>query len=154
MEALSTIGYEGAALNDFLEALRGAGVTTLLDVRQAPTSRRPEFAKRQLAEALEEAGIAYRHEGALGAPKALRERLKQGECDEAEFFAGYEEHLATQNEKLDELVELPGHVALMCYERDVRHCHRRSVARALEQRTGLAARHLTPSVSTQRHLPL
>ena len=56
---LYTIGYEKARLDDVVAALKGAGVATLIDVRDRPISRRPGFSKRQLAAALEEAGIGY-----------------------------------------------------------------------------------------------
>lgn len=147
MEALSTIGYEGAAMEDLLATLRREYVDLLLDVREAPISRRPGFAKKALATALAEAGIDYRHEGALGAPKPLRDRIKQGQCTSEEFFAGYTEHLSGERQQalLDRLPgELDGHIALLCYERDVRECHRREVVRALEARTGISARYLIP----------
>jgi uncharacterized protein (DUF488 family) len=145
MDALSTIGYEGASLAQFLGALRAQRADLLLDVREAPVSRRPEFARKALAAALTDAGMAYRHQGRLGAPKPLRERLKQGGCSRDEFFAAYAEHLDGQRNLLDALVAEPcGHVVLMCYERDVRECHRSVVARALEQRAGLTAQHLVP----------
>lgn len=145
MDALSTIGYEGAALEAFLATLQGQGADLLLDVRQAPVSRRREFSKKPLNAALTEAGIGYRHQGRLGAPKPLRERLKQGACSADEFFAAYAEHLAGQQQLLDALAAEPcGHLVLMCYERDVRECHRSVVARALEERTGLTAHHLVP----------
>jgi uncharacterized protein (DUF488 family) len=51
MTALFTIGYEGAALDDFLATLKAARVSTLLDIREAPVSRRPGFSKRELAAA-------------------------------------------------------------------------------------------------------
>lgn len=145
MDALSTIGYEGAGLEAFLATLREHGADLLLDVRQAPVSRRPEFSKKALAAAVGAAGMAYRHQGRLGAPKPLRERLKQGVCSTDEFFAAYTEHLATHQDLLDALATEPcGHLVLMCYERDVHECHRSVVARALEQRTGLVAQHLVP----------
>ncbi len=145
MDGLATIGYEGASLEAFLGTLQAAGVDLLLDVREAPISRRRELAKKALSAAIEDAGMAYRHEGALGAPKPLRDTIKQGECSPEEVFARYEEHLAAQAPLLDRLAaELTGRVALMCYERDVRQCHRKAVARALEVRTGLTARHLIP----------
>lgn len=145
MDALSTIGYEGANLETFLATLRGQGVDLLLDVRQAPVSRRPEFSKKALAAAVSEVGIGYRHQGRLGAPKPVRERLKQGACSTDEFFAAYADHLAEHQDLLDALAAEPcGHVALMCYERDVHDCHRSVVARALEERTGLTADHVVP----------
>ena len=54
---LYTIGYEKALLKDVIAALVAAGVATLLDVRDRPISRRPGFSKRQLAAAVEDAGM-------------------------------------------------------------------------------------------------
>ena len=65
---LFTIGYEKALLRDVIATLTAAGVTALLDVRDRPISRRPGFSKRQLAAAVEEAGMRYVHLAALGTP--------------------------------------------------------------------------------------
>ncbi len=73
---LFTIGYEGSRLADVVAALSDAGVTTLLDVREAPWSRRPEFTKRALGAAMAAAGIGYRHMKALGTPKAGRDAAR------------------------------------------------------------------------------
>jgi hypothetical protein len=65
---LYTIGYEKALLKDVISTLAAAGISTLLDVRDRPISRRPGFSKRQLAAAIEEAGMSYLHLHALGTP--------------------------------------------------------------------------------------
>ena len=65
---LFTIGYEKARQADVVATLAAAGVKTLIDVRDRPISRRPGFSKRQLAAALEEAGIDYVGLRALGTP--------------------------------------------------------------------------------------
>src|SRR5579863_6700898 len=70
---LSTIGYEKARLADFIAALRAAGIAAVLDVRDRPISRRPGFSKRQLAAAIEAAGMRYVHLAALGTPPEGRE---------------------------------------------------------------------------------
>jgi hypothetical protein len=56
---LYSIGYEKALLSDMIATLADAGVKVLLDVRDRPISRRPGFSKRQLAAAIEEAGMGY-----------------------------------------------------------------------------------------------
>ncbi len=53
-----TIGYEGAGTGELIAARRAARVATLVDVRDEPWSRRHEFAKRPLSEALARAGLA------------------------------------------------------------------------------------------------
>ena len=65
---LYTIGYEKALLKDVISTLAAARVGTLIDVRDRPISRRPGFSKRQLAAAIEEAGMRYVHLQALGTP--------------------------------------------------------------------------------------
>lgn len=142
MNRLYTIGYEGAALHDFIETLSVNNVNVLVDVRERPTSRRRGFARTALRQALALAGIGYRHERALGCPKPIRDDLKRDRNYET-FFRRYAGHLAENDGLLDELSEsLKGNVALLCYERDPAQCHRRAVAAALAQRTGIEPIHL------------
>ena len=141
---LFTIGYERSSLADVVAALGDTGVTTLVDVREAPWSRRPEFTKRALGEAMAAAGIGYRHMKALGTPKAGRDAARAG--DTAGFHAIFEAHLATEAARA-QLGEVAALVAterpcLMCYERDPDRCHRSIVAARLAETTGLAVRHL------------
>ena len=62
LKKIVTIGYEGAEVADFLATLSQLGVTTLLDIRELPISRRKGFAKNALREGLLSVGIEYRHE--------------------------------------------------------------------------------------------
>ena len=143
MRRLCTIGYQGVSAQAFVDALAEAAVDTLVDVRAVAWSRRPEFGKRALRDRLAAAGLAYRHEPDLGAPKALREQARSG--DRRAFEAGYAAHLATRGALLERLLdELSGTAALMCMERDPADCHRRLVAEALERQAGLVAEHLFP----------
>lgn len=136
-----TLGYEGAGIDDFLATLAALGVTTLLDVRELPMSRRKGFAKTALREGLARVGIGYRHERALGSPKAIRHQLRD-DGDYARFFAAFRRHLDAQGALLDRLAhELAGTVALLCVERDPATCHRSVVADALGARMGLVPRH-------------
>ena len=141
---LFTIGYEGSRLADVVATLSAAGVTTLLDVREAPWSRRPEFAKRALGEAMAAAGIGYRHMKALGTPKAGRDAARAG--DTATFRAIFDAQLETDAAQA-QLGEVEALVAterpcLMCYERDPNRCHRSIVAARVAVTRGLVVRHL------------
>lgn len=148
---LYTIGYEGAALDDFLATLKLIPVDTLLDVRELPMSRRRGFSKAALRDALSGVGITYQHERALGSPREVRHRLKSGESDYRTFFSEYDRHLDEQSDLLDHLAgSLKGRIALLCYERDHCQCHRASVARALRERTGLRPVHLGVQSHEQR----
>ena len=91
--SLFTIGYEKALLADLVATLAAAGVTTLIDVRDRPVSRRPGFSKRQLAAAVEEAGMSYVQLKALGTPPEGREANHRREWER--FWPIVEEKLAT-----------------------------------------------------------
>lgn len=142
MQALYTIGYEGASLEDFIATLKTKGVTTLLDVREFPLSRKPGFSKRALAQAVESEGMAYRHERDLGSPKVIRQQL-HSDGDYKQFFSSFTKYLRSQQPLLAELARsLEGKVALMCFERDPATCHRSVVARQLEFLAGIKTQHL------------
>jgi len=121
-----TIGYEATTMADFLAALTGAGAERVIDVRALPLSRRPGFSKTSLAASLAEAGIDYVHLKALGTPKRGRDAAKKG--DVATLEAVYADQLelpeaqAQAAQMLALAAEKPS--ALLCFERDPRHCHR------------------------------
>jgi len=144
MADLMTIGYEGAELDDFIATLRAAGVETLIDVRQAPISRRPGFSKNALRQALTDAGIGYEHLIGLGNPKPGRDAAKAGRRDEFERIFGAHMDTAHFAEHLRHAAHIALHArsCLMCYERDVAGCHRRFVADALAGELGVGQRHL------------
>jgi uncharacterized protein (DUF488 family) len=141
LRRLITIGYEGADFKDFLATLKIENVTQLLDIRELPMSRRKGFSKTALREGLASIGIDYRHEPWLGSPRAIRHRLRE-DGDYARFFRAFARHLDRQTTLLNELAaELEGTVALLCYERDHRQCHRSIVAEVLGEITGLEPKH-------------
>jgi uncharacterized protein (DUF488 family) len=141
---LTTIGYEGAALDDFLATLKRAKVAQLLDIRELPISRRKGFAKSALSVALEAAGIAYFHLKGLGDPKEGREAARAG--DMGKFARVFLRHMKTKEARaeLDRAVQLigAGGGCLMCYERDPKLCHRTLVANAISGRIDIRIRHL------------
>ena len=146
---LYTIGYEKARLDDVIAALRGAGVATLIDVRDRPISRRPGFSKRQLAAAVEEAGMRYLHLKALGTPPEGREANRRRQWPL--FWNIVERKLATAEAELalqqaaSAAREDPS--CLLCYEADWHICHRRRVGEILTERDGLAVHHLAPELA-------
>lgn len=142
MPVLYTIGYERSALEDFLATLTDAGVQLLVDIRERPYSRRQEFSKGALREAVERAGMAYRHERELGAPVHIRHAVQET-GDYETFFRRYREHLARQEPALQGLVgEQRTPMALLCYEADPAQCHRSVVAERLAELTGAEMHHL------------
>lgn len=121
-----TIGYEGTPMADFIDTLTRADVRRVIDVRALPLSRRPGFSKSALAASLNDAGIDYVHLKALGTPKEGRDAAKKGDVATLErVYAGQlalPEAQAQTALMLDLAGEKPS--ALLCYERDPRHCHR------------------------------
>ena len=141
LKKIITIGYEGADFQHFLGTLQTLGVTTLLDIRELPMSRRRGFAKTALREGLASVDIQYRHEPRLGSPKDIRHQLRD-DGDYKKFFKDFGKHLKQQGDLLELLTqELSGTVALLCYERDHTTCHRLSVAEALSELTGIKPKH-------------
>jgi uncharacterized protein (DUF488 family) len=140
-----TIGYEKALLKDILATLAAAGVSTLIDVRDRPISRRPGFSKRQLAAAVEEAGMRYVHLTALGTPPDGRLANRKREWDR--FWQIVEAKLASVEAELDLLqaaeIARAAPSCLLCYEADWHVCHRRRIAEILAERHGFAVRRLT-----------
>jgi len=144
---VATIGYESSTMAAVLDALKGAGVELLVDVRAVASSRRPGFAKSKLAANLAGAGIDYVHLRRLGTPSDGRAAARAGRHDEMKTI--FREHLATgeaQEElgRLAELVRSGRKVALLCFEHDPAHCHRSLVAAALAERVPIAVEHLMP----------
>lgn len=131
----------------FLDALAGAGVQLLVDVRAVASSRRPGFAKTKLAANLESVGIDYVHLRGLGTPAGGRAAARAGR--HAEMHAIFREHLGSDVARADlaalaDLVRGERRVALLCFEADPAHCHRSLVAAALAERLPITIEHLRP----------
>jgi uncharacterized protein (DUF488 family) len=144
-----TIGYEGAEIDAFLATLSLAGVQHLVDVRDIPISRKRGFSKSKLADALSTIGIRYTHLKALGDPKEGREAMKRG--DYRGFLNIYNQHIAAEEaqQALHFAAEIARqeNVALLCYERNPKECHRTIVADQLLLRGVSDIRHLGVNIS-------
>jgi uncharacterized protein (DUF488 family) len=130
MTKLFTVGYEGASPEDFIATLVRAGVTRIIDIRQLPQSRRRGFSKNQLSALLSDANIEYQHLRQLGDPKHGRDAARAGRMEEfRQIFTAHLE-LADSMEALKIAKDLAEEKtsALLCYERDYKHCHRAIVA--------------------------
>ncbi len=128
-----TIGYEQATVAAVMNALLEAGVEVLADVRALPLSRRPGFSKSSLAASAREAGIEYVHFKALGTPADGRaaarrndhsalERIYEGQLELPEAIAAGAILADLAKER---------NVALLCYEREARGCHRSLLRQAV-----------------------
>lgn len=128
-----TVGYSGRDIDTFVGALADAGVACLLDIRfNAVSMYKPAFSQRNLAAALNEAGIDYVHMPDLGVPSDIRGKAKvSGRRDDIwDWYDAYVLPRAIRN--LDWFFNSTDHpVAMMCTEREPGDCHRRRLADAL-----------------------
>ena len=75
--------------------LREAGAETLVDVRRFPSSRRnPQFNQAPVAEALEQAGIAYVHAAELGGRRSGEPGEDRFTCIREAAFRAYAARMA------------------------------------------------------------
>ena len=147
MHPLFTIGYEQAKPAAVLNELKRAKIELLVDTRAVAASRRPGFSKRQLAAALDEAGIGYLHLQKLGTPAEGRAAARSGDTDG--LWKIYDKHIkqAEPQEELAELVQLiksGRRIALLCYCRDPKACHRSRIVANIEKRTRVKVEDLIP----------
>lgn len=136
--ALISIGYEGRSSAEFLETIVAFRVTTLVDVRLTPLSRKPGLSKTRLATSAEELGVTYVHLPALGNPKENREPFREGRTTEG--CVRFTALLAAPDavaamDQLEALVR-DERVAVLCFERDHGRCHRQVIVNEIAERLG------------------
>ena len=120
---IHTLGTGDRSAEEFIAILRAYGVEMVADVRSFPRSRFPQFRRETLAGNLGEAGIGYVHLG-----KELGGYRDGG-------FEAYTQTLAYLQgiERLERLASRCRCV-ILCAERLPERCHRRFIARSLEER--------------------
>ncbi len=128
-----TIGYEGVTQDEFIDALKAAGVERIIDVRAVPLARRPGFSKNVLANALRSEGIDYVGLKALGTPPEGRDAARKHKLDVLKRV--YSAQLETpeaelQAQQLKDLAEEKPS-ALLCFEHDPTFCHRTLLRQAV-----------------------
>lgn len=132
--ALFTIGYEGKSLESYINSLIINDVHVLCDVRKNAYSQKYGFSKSQLEKACKGVGITYVHIPELGIESNMRANLCS-QKDYDELFDIYEKTTLKENWtyllKVRELINQYKRVALTCFEKDPKQCHRSRVAAAL-----------------------
>lgn len=135
---LYTLGYESAAIEDFIATLKSAGIERIIDVREYPLSRRKGFSKNILHALLQANDIDYVHLKGLGDPKEGREAARAG--DYKKFIDIFTRHMKTAPAVADlkTAIDLASSSVscLLCYERSPDECHRTIVAKAIAADTG------------------
>ncbi|MDD4254910.1 MAG: DUF488 family protein [Methanofollis sp.] len=131
---MSTIGYEGKDIDQFLYDLVKNKITLVIDVRRNPFSMKYGFTMNKLVSYLEKMGIKYVHMPELGIGSEKRKDLKT-EQDYKKLFMEYSTHLISKKEELEHLKKLSKKekVALLCFEADPKKCHRGVIAEELRK---------------------
>jgi Uncharacterized conserved protein len=133
LATLYTIGHSTRTLEELIEVLRAHRISTLVDIRAFPMSRRlPQFNRDSLSETLPAADIRYVWMKALG---GYRKKILDDSPNIAlrnDSFRNYADYMMTAEfaHAMDELVRLAGEAptAYMCAERVYFHCHRMLVS--------------------------
>lgn len=129
-----TIGYEGKSIDSFLYELILNKVNMVLDVRKNAYSMKFGFLKNKLMNYLGKIGIEYTHMPELGIPSDQRKNLDTY-LDYKALFADYEKELAGKTTYLERIKEIgtKKKIALMCFEKDAKYCHRGVIAQRLRK---------------------
>ena len=155
---LLTYGHGTDSSERTVATLLGAGVSSLVDIRTAPGSRRhPQFARAALEEWLPAAGITYRWEKRLGGFR----RPSPDNPDvvwREDMFRGYAEHMRSADflSAIDAVLAeaaIREFVTVMCSESLWWRCHRRLVADFAVVARGVDVRHLMHDGRLEPHRP-
>jgi len=143
--AVYTIGYEAVSLEELFNQLLRSGVTSILDVRSNPVSRRFGFHKSTLQAVSLGLGIEYSHWPELGTSTHDRGRVNDDFRSE-ELFSEYRGRvMSDQQERLNELARAicsrPS--VLLCLEADPQTCHRWHLAGMVSPMSALPVIHLS-----------
>jgi Uncharacterized conserved protein len=146
MSEIFTIGFGQKSLKKFIQLLKKAGVTKVIDVRLNNTSQLSGFAKRDdLQYILDLVGIEYLHELSLAPDKQLLDDYKKKKIDWKIYQDRYINSLSEKmipNTISDSI--LNGKVCFLCSEHKPDQCHRRLLAEFIKQASiqGLEIKHL------------
>ncbi|HET9731914.1 MAG TPA: DUF488 domain-containing protein [Acidimicrobiales bacterium] len=154
---LLTVGHGTLGIEQLTGLLVEAQVSSLVDVRTFPGSRRfPHFGRDALAGSVPAAGVGYEWRPALGG----RRRPQPGSANVAwrnPSFQAYADYMASPPflAALDQLVADAGegNVAVMCSESLWWRCHRRLIADAAVLLRGREVWHLFHDGRLQAHPP-
>ncbi len=130
-----TIGYEGKDIDQFLNLLVQNKIELLIDIRRNPFSMNFFFTKEALMKKLKDVDIDYIHIPELGIESAERKGLNTKE-DYERLFERYKKTLPYKEVYINRITELgkEKRIALLCYEADIRFCHRREVANVIKHK--------------------
>jgi len=130
-----TLGHSTRPIEDFLQLLKHYNITELVDIRTIPKSRHnPQFNGPELAHALRNHHIGYRHQKNLGGLRHASPHSINTAWENASF-RGFADYMQTAEfaDGLQELIKIAQEktVAIMCAEAVPWRCHRSLIGDAL-----------------------
>ncbi len=155
MATLYTIGHSTRTFDELVSALKAHGITTLVDIRAFPMSRRlPHFNRESLERSLAEQGIRYVWMKALGGYRKATRKDSPHTALRNPSFRNYADYTLTPEfeHAAAELIQMAdaSPTAYMCAERVYFRCHRMIVSDWLVAH-GHQVRHIDAEGPTRPH---
>lgn len=140
MIQVTTIGFSKKTLKKFVELLKSAGVTCLVDTRLNNTSQLSGFAKKDdLRFILEElVGIRYIHQLELAPTQDILSDFKAKKITWEEYTERYLKLLRERDieKKIDELISENQVICFLCSEHKPHNCHRSLLTQYIKEYRG------------------
>lgn len=133
-KGICTVGYEKKNIDSFLNTLIQNNVDIVIDTRKNAFSMNYDFGKQKLNHSLTIGEIEYHHFPELGIESEERKNLKERK-DYLDLFKKYRKRLPKHQETLNKIKEMSRNkkVALLCFEKNRKDCHRWELARYFEK---------------------
>ncbi|MCD4651609.1 MAG: DUF488 domain-containing protein [Candidatus Cloacimonetes bacterium] len=132
-----TIGYEKRTIDGFVNELIKNNIACVIDVRKNPFSMNFPFIGSNIARVVSKFDISYHHLPDLGIEQSQRKNLDTFD-DYQRIFRDYKENLADKQDSLEQIRDIINsfkRIALLCYERDPKYCHRQVLANYIKKTT-------------------
>jgi len=140
-----TIGYEGKSVEEYINELIKNNISILIDVRKNAMSMKFGFTKNFLNRTLKNIGIKYIHMPEFGIESENRQSLNNQE-DYNLLFEKYKKTTLSNAEiplnKLFALFKQHKRLAITCYEKDIKMCHRGCIAKEIEQQYNIVTKNI------------
>lgn len=149
-----TIGHSTREFADFIQLLKSSAISSLVDVRSFPGSRRyPQFNKIDLGQALQKSEIEYHHFVKLGGRRKPLSDSRNTAWHNASFRA-YADYMDSKEfkEGITELLQVARHrpTAIICAEAVWWRCHRSLIADYLKA-AGSEVIHIVDVLRSEPH---
>lgn len=141
---LSTLGYEGKTVDEFLAILIKNQVNLLVDVRANAISRKFGFSKTRMRDVCNQSEIEYIHLSELGIDTTSRNLAKQS-GDWSALFKTYQKSLKSkisEVERIAKFVNEGRQACLVCFEHAACDCHRSYLAKHIEKKYQISHQNL------------